>query len=339
MIARALAAVTVLALAAGCVVLAWPQLFGLEQTIGIAWVVALRGLTAAIALAGALLGALLALAAPPIRRWSASIAIVLLLFAGFQTVVCAARGVVPGGMTTAGEEGVSVLAWNTLGDEVSAADLAELITQTEADVVALPETTWERGDEVVAILEAEGAGWQLFTFAYDQVLKARSTTLLVSDRLGEYRTDTSELTTPELPSLLAWPIDGEGPVLGAVHPIAPVQIEDWRAGLDWVVAQCQATPGGVILAGDFNSTIDHWASLADTSVTNARIGACLDAAEAGGQGGQGTWPTSAPAILGAPIDHVVHTPDWRTEAFRVIGSRDDAGSDHRPVLARLVPAG
>lgn len=342
MIARTLAAVLVLALAGLCLVVGWPQLFGLELTTGIAWVVALRGLCAAIAIAGVVGFTLIALIARPVRRFAAAMAIVLLAFAGLQTAVLASRGLVGTGVPEPDDSTISVLAWNTLGDEVSAEDLAELIAQTRADVVALPETTYERGAEVVALLEAAGddaaAGWQLFTFAYDQILKARSTTLLVSDRLGAYEADTDRPTTPGLPSLVATPVDGVGPTLVAVHPIAPVQHDDWRAGIDWLAAVCTPETGSVILAGDFNSTIDHWAHLADASVTNARLGTCLDAAEAGGQGGQGTWPTAFPALLGAPIDHVVHSADWRTAGFRVIGSRDDAGSDHRPVLARLVPA-
>lgn len=340
MIARFVAALLVLALAGVCLVLGWPQLLGLERTMGIAWVVAMRGLCAAIAIAGVVLFTLIALISRRARRFSAAIAIVLLAFAGLQTVVLASRGLVGTGLSEADDSTISVLAWNTLGDEIPADEIATLISQTGADVVALPETTWDRGEEVVALLESagDGAGWQLFTFAYDQILKARSTTLLVSDRLGEYRVDTSRVTTPELPSLLATPVDGAGPTLGAVHPIAPVQLVDWKAGLGWIAGACAASAGSVILAGDFNSTIDHWTHLVDTSVPNARLGACLDAAEGGGQGGQGTWPTDLPSLLGSPIDHVVHSADWQTVGFRVIGSRDDAGSDHRPVLARLIPA-
>ena len=32
------------------------------------------------------------------------------------------------------------------------------------------------------------------------------------------------------------------------------------------------------------------------------------------------------------------TPDWEIVGFRVIGSHDGAGSDHRPVVAQLRPA-
>jgi endonuclease/exonuclease/phosphatase (EEP) superfamily protein YafD len=56
-----------------------------------------------------------------------------------------------------------------------------------------------------------------------------------------------------------------------------------------------------------------------------------------GNAAVGTWPTSFPQLLGAPIDHVMATDDWEVVGFRVIGSRDGEGSDHRPVLAQLRP--
>ena len=43
--------------------------------------------------------------------------------------------------------------------------------------------------------------------------------------------------------------------------------------------------------------------------------------------------------LPPPIDHVLATPNWRFTGFRVLTDEDSAGSDHRPVLARLAPAG
>jgi hypothetical protein len=33
------------------------------------------------------------------------------------------------------------------------------------------------------------------------------------------------------------------------------------------------------------------------------------------------------------------TPDWRIVGFRVVSSHDGDGSDHRPVVAQLRPAG
>ena len=45
-----------------------------------------------------------------------------------------------------------------------------------------------------------------------------------------------------------------------------------------------------------------------------------------------------PALLGSPIDHVLATPGWRVEGFRVIDGFDAAGSDHRPIVATLTRA-
>jgi len=44
---------------------------------------------------------------------------------------------------------------------------------------------------------------------------------------------------------------------------------------------------------------------------------------------------SAPSWLAAPIDHVLVGSAWSVRAFEVVTSADAAGSDHRPVLARL----
>ena len=50
----------------------------------------------------------------------------------------------------------------------------------------------------------------------------------------------------------------------------------------------------------------------------------------------GTWPASVPALLAAPIDHVlVDGRAWRVVGFDVL--QRTGGSDHRPVLATLEP--
>ncbi len=76
---------------------------------------------------------------------------------------------------------------------------------------------------------------------------------------------------------------------------------------------------------------DHWASLG----SDVGIGACRDAARAVGAGAFATWPTRMPSLLGAPIDHVLATGSWTPLGFRVIETHDDAGSDHRPIVAVL----
>ena len=181
----------------------------------------------------------------------------------------------------------------------------------------------------------------MHTIAFDLVSKARSTTLLISPDLGDYELASASGSGPPgntnvLPTVVAKPVDGTGPTIIAVHAVAPInwEMSNWRSDLDWLALQCSA--GDVIMAGDFNSTVDHMSGRAASA--GAVLGGCADAALARGSGGVGTWPTFLPALLGSPIDHVLATPNWRVLSMTVLESEDSAGSDHRPILATLVPA-
>jgi len=336
MFARILGGVVVLAVAVALLVAGWPQLFGLQRASGVAQVVALRGSAAAAALALVLLFTLLALLSRGARRFMASLAIVLLAFVGLTAAVLGSRGIGDPAMPTPADGDIRVLAWNTLGDAPGAAAITELVLETGADVVALPETTWAFAGEVVDRLAAEGVTMQRFTGAYDQISKARSTTLLVSTRLGEYEADLTAPTTSQLPSVVVTPVDGTGPTIIALHVVAPIQGEmaGWRTDLDWLAQQCSQED--LIVAGDANSTLDHWAGLGEDG---AAIGRCTDAAAETGNAAAGTWPTVLPQLLGTPIDHVLTGGAWSAAGFRVIGSHDGDGSDHRPVFALLSPVG
>jgi endonuclease/exonuclease/phosphatase (EEP) superfamily protein YafD len=140
-----------------------------------------------------------------------------------------------------------------------------------------------------------------------------------------------------LPTVLAAPADGTGPTILAVHAVAPIpgEMDHWRSDLQWLSEAC--ANGNIIMAGDFNSTLDHYRDLATED--GATLGACYDGALATDNGAVGTWPTALPPLLGAPIDHVMATSNWRFSGMRVIESVDGQGSDHRPVLAQLSPAG
>jgi endonuclease/exonuclease/phosphatase family metal-dependent hydrolase len=91
----------------------------------------------------------------------------------------------------------------------------------------------------------------------------------------------------------------------------------------------------MIMAGDFNSTLDHETGLGATP--SSALGTCRDAARVTNNAGVGTWPTNVPELLGTPIDHVMATSDYRVTGFSVIGSEDKTGSDHRPIVAQLTP--
>jgi len=175
---------------------------------------------------------------------------------------------------------------------------------------------------------------QMLHVSLDEISKARTTALLISGSFGDYVIDGSAGTTPTLPSVVARPADGAGPVIVAAHPVAPVpgEMQAWRDGLTWLAERCAGE--NVILAGDLNSTLDHYTALGDG---DGDLGRCLDVARATGNAAVGTWPTSFPPLLGAPIDHVMATAAWEPIGFRVVASRDGDGSDHRPVVAQLRP--
>jgi len=335
MFRRFLAAVVVIVAAAVLLVAAWPQLFGLAQAPIIAQVVSLRGAAIAVALVGVVALTLLALISYGARRFGATLAVMLLVFCAITAAVLSTRGFGNPGFESAAANDLTVLSWNTLGDAPGADEIAKLALENGAEIVTLPETTNETGLAVAQLMAAAGSPMWVYTVAYDQVSKSRSTTLLVSASLGQYNVDTSATTTSVLPTIIATPQSGTGPTIIAVHAVAPVpgEMEHWRSDLRYLSTACSGS--NVIMAGDFNSTLDHYSGL---GVGKATIGDCSDAALATNNAAVGTWPAALPALLSAPIDHVMTTPNWRVTGMRVIQSEDGAGSDHRPILAQLSPA-
>lgn len=334
MIRRTLAAATLIIAALALLLFAWPGLFGAEQWLGVAHVVSLRGLAATSAAAIVIVLLLVALVSPAGRSFAASLALILVLFIGFNAAVIANRGLGNGGFETKGPADLTVLTWNTLGDSPSAAEIAQLILDTDADIVALPETTREHATEIATILGQQGHPMWAHTFARDEISKSRSTSLLTSAELGTYTFRTDASPTRQFPTIVARPDDGQGPTIIAVHAVAPLPqyLDQWSNDLRTLATLCT---GNVIMAGDFNATLDHFSSLTNTPGTD--FGDCRSAAAATGNGSVGTWPTALPGPLGAPIDHVMATDGWHITGARVIESHDKSGSDHRPVVAQLQP--
>jgi endonuclease/exonuclease/phosphatase (EEP) superfamily protein YafD len=336
---RFFAAAIVVIVAAALLIAVWPQLFGLERQPGVAQVVSLRGLAALVAGVAVVALLLIALISRRMRRLAATIALLLLLFTGVSAAVLATWGANPAGFQTKADADLTVLSWNTLGDSPGAAEIAKLALAQHADIVTLPETSAATADAVAQLMTQGGSPMHEWHVSFDQVAKSHTTSVLISTALGAYRVDTSRGSTKTLPSVVAVPVNGDGPTIVAVHVVSPVpgEMANWRQGLDWVSQQCGAGHD-VILAGDFNSTLDHYAGLGTpTASGNGDLGACHDGARAEGSAAVGTWPTSLPAQLGAAIDHVMASDGWTFVGFRVIGNEDGAGSDHRPIVAQLRP--
>jgi endonuclease/exonuclease/phosphatase (EEP) superfamily protein YafD len=337
MIRRTLAAIVLVISALLLLVLAWPQLFGAAQLPILAQLVSLRAAAASAGLGVVALLVVLALVSTRARRFAASMAVIVLAFCLVNLAVLSARGFGDSSFADATDADVTVLSWNTLGDAPGADAIAQLAIDAGADVVVLPETSRAAGEAIAQLMDDAGLPMAAFTSSYDEVSKARSTTLLISVSLGDYLVDETARTTAVLPSVVATPADGAGPTIIAVHPVAPIpgEMENWRSDLRWASVACRGD--SVIMAGDFNATMDHFTGLG--SAPGAAVGECVDAAVATDNAAVGTWPSAAPALLGAPIDHVMSTPNWRATGMRVIESQDGSGSDHRPIIAQLSPVG
>ncbi len=325
---------TVVVAAPIALLLSWPQAVRAERLPVVAQLIAFRPVLAIALLVGAALCTLIALAR---RHWSiaAAMAVVLVAAAGTNAAVLVVRGgaVLEAGVAGEGEgegEGdLTVLAWNTLGGAASPQSIAQLVIETDADIVSLPETDEAAVTEVARLVALEGKTMTADTTRGADGDSAIPTSVLISAELGDYRHDADAGSTPDLPSGVWEPVDGTGPRIVAAHPLPPLpgMFGQWSDGLDWVTDHC--TEPDVIVAGDLNATIDHF---------GARLDGCRDAALQSAGAASGTWPVSAPVWLASPIDHVLVGSAWEVRAASVITSSDGAGSDHRPIVAVVSPA-
>lgn len=334
---RLIGILVTIVLAIVAAVLTWPQFFHLERTYPIAQLVSFRG-AVVVAFGALLVLALLLALIRPLRGFAASIAIVALLGGVANVAIVWMRGTGTHSLPAATDTSIRVMSWNTAGESTDPALIAKTAVAMDADIVTLPETTAKAGTDVAVAMRKLGHRMWVLSANY-QGWDASYTTILISPRLGNYSVIQSSLdgssNTSSVPSAVAMPVDGSGPIIVAAHAVAPRphDMEHWRSDLRWLADQC--ADDDVIMAGDFNATIDHMAGLGEDGGT---LGRCTDAAAATGNGSVGTWSTTMPTLVGAPIDHVMTSSSWKATGSVVIGSMDGSGSDHRPIVVQLEPA-
>ena len=221
-----------------------------------------------------------------------------------------------------------VVSLNTLCGMATPEDIAEVVraelATAGAAMVALPETPEPLARRCVELLAAAGHRFQMFSTTADPDNPLSVTSLLISAHLGDYRQVAAP--TMLLGAVLAEPVDGPGPVLAAVHPGAPmptVGFRTWRSDGTAAVGISRDHPFSIV-AGDFNTTVDH--------AMMRSLEPAFDAATRAHRGAEGTWPARLPALLASPIDHVLVNGD-----LRVLGTRTlrVGNSDHRAVIVRL----
>ncbi len=326
---RLISAIFLLALIAASVLVTWPQLAGFEQAYGFAQAVSLRGMGIAVALLAVLVCILLSSLIRPLRGFLAGITTILVLFSVANAAILITRGVGNDDFADTAPDPASITAaaWNTLGNSAEPSVVAQFAVDVHAQVFSLPETTREATQQIADTIEQLGGPrMTVLHIALDDTTRARSTGLLIAADLGEYSLTQELGQTSTLPSVVAVPTGNTAlPTIVAVHTIPPLTetMDAWRSDLSWVTSAC--TRPNTILAGDFNATVDHLGTAIN----------CTDAALATGHAALGTWSTAFPALLGAPIDHVMYTREWKATAMLVDQKHDDSGSDHRPIVARL----
>jgi endonuclease/exonuclease/phosphatase (EEP) superfamily protein YafD len=122
----------------------------------------------------------------------------------------------------------------------------------------------------------------------------------------------------------------------AVHVINPARdamMPVWQAQLDWLAEHIRRSDLPVVLAGDYNATMDH------RGLRVLSAAGLTDAHDAAGRGLGLTWPRRSyrgagrwPALPVMRLDHVFVPPALGVRAVRTATS---AGSDHRRVIADL----
>jgi endonuclease/exonuclease/phosphatase (EEP) superfamily protein YafD len=319
-------------------VLTWPAFFRLERTFPVAQIVSFRGILV-VAFAGLIVIALLVAIVRPLRAFGLSLVLIAIVATVANGTMVVTRGTGTETLPAKTEDSIRVMTWNTAGSATAPETVAQIAVAMAADIVTLPETTIENGEAVALAMRDLGHPmWAHYTDYPSTEWDAGSTTLLISPELGDYAVIESSLdgssNTSTVPSAVAMPVTGDGPIVVAAHAVAPRQsyMQYWRSDLQWLADQC--VDDNVIMAGDFNATIDHMRNL---GVDGGTLGRCRDGAAETGNGGVGTWTSEVPALVGAPIDHVMASSHWKPTGSLVLTSMDGSGSDHRPLIVQFEP--
>lgn len=325
---RFLGALFLIALAVGGTFATWPELGDLEMTAPWVQIVSMRGLGASIALFFAVVLLLVRAGASRGRGYLSAVTVILFAFVIANATILGIRGIFPGALPKPSSEQIRVLAWNTLGDAVPIDTLVEAADTTYAQVIVLPETTRQHATELATALNEDlGKPFAVHTLTIDPNYKALSTSVLIAEALGAYVPTEAYGSTSVVPSLVLEPKDrGSRPRIVGIHSVSPIteEMDSWREDQAWLGSMCDLP--NTIIAGDANATIDH---------LNGHEGCSIGALQAGA-GGLGTWPTTLPTLLGAPVDQTITSHDWRTIGFSVLSAFDGTGSDHRPIAAVVV---
>lgn len=263
-------------------------------------------------------------------RWPAiAIAVGLLAFLGIWGFTIPWGQLVPDGRPSTPR--LRLLTCNVQGNDLKVDVLAELIRETDPDIVLLQEyplkdlhdALWRDGWHVRTAGEfCVASRHPIESFetltrpdAGDRIVAVRTTVSWYATKLPIV---SVHLMTPRrgLRAILESGIKG----IGDFREIAEVQRVESGLVRRWV----EKSPGSLLIAGDFNLTAEHalyrrdWSGYADAFTRTA----------------WGLGHTMFTRRIGLRIDHINSGEDWRPTRCWVVGT--DVGSAHRAVIADLV---
>lgn len=258
------------------------------------------------------------------RRWPLALAAVSLALVTLQAVLLVtAMGW--NGARTAPDDSVPlrIVSANVLLDNTELRTLAAELVGTDADVIVLAEVTPEHLDS----LEASPL-WGAYPYrAVDARPGFHGSAIfsrLAIDSGGPIDVAGSPMleATIQTAAGLVRVID--------VHTLAPIDarnVVSWRAQLDELARVAEKETGPIVLAGDFNATLDH-APLRRLVASGLR-----DAFLEAGSGYGATWPRwngVIPPLM--RLDHVLVSAPISVVS---VVTQTSAGSDHRRLLVDL----
>jgi endonuclease/exonuclease/phosphatase (EEP) superfamily protein YafD len=293
----------------------YPELFGLDEVTPFAQLVAFRPQALVVVL-------LLALVLLVRRGWRLA-AVLLMVLALTGAALIAPRQFSDARPAPAGARTLTIMVANVLGGGADAGDVAEVIRERKPDIVSLPEAQVDVREEIRAHLQ--GFDYKGFTAQPSKAVES-ATSVLVSSSLGVVALEAGEGTT-------FGNIVVTGGALGDVRVIAyhgypplPDGVTTWKQDLQVLRGWCTQDPP-LIVAGDFNATLDH------ADFRQALGGDCRSVGPSVGGGLKGTWPADQPAVVRTQIDHVVFNRRLAPGGFSTYAI---AGTDHRAVVATVV---
>ncbi|MDT5038526.1 MAG: hypothetical protein QOE03_3711 [Micromonosporaceae bacterium] len=315
---HAAAVVGVWLLVAACAGWALVRVFGLD-TGGL--VIMLISFTPYVAFGSvAVLAAALALR----TWWAAGVA----GLAAAALLACVLPRAVPGhAVATAGPR-LRILSSNMLVGGADPRSIVELVRRERVDLLALQEFT----PDAERRLDAAGLADLLPHRVSYPIVGTEGSGLFSRYPLRDDGLRTQRSGFTQARATVSVPGVG-GVAVESAHPCAPsspTMVACWRADL---IDEPPATPGAGlrVLAGDFNSTLDH------TEFRRLIASGYRDAADVRGGGLRPTWPFDGTPVPPVTIDHILADRRAGVARYAVFTVRN---SDHHAIFAELVlPAG